>query len=136
MKRIYISGPMTWIPESNFPAFNAEASRLRALGFEVCNPVDINPDPATPWHQCMRRDLQELLACDTLALLPGWQRSNGAHLEMHVAHRVGMEIVIAAEILQGPGRVCGNCDTALPTGCSGLFRDDGAVCALNQIAAA
>lgn len=27
--------------------------------------------------------------------------------------------------------ICGNCDTALPEGCGGLFRDDGAACRLN-----
>lgn len=98
MKRIYISGPMTGVPDMNFPAFNAEADRLRALGFDVVNPVEINPKPAMSWHECMRRDLAELLTCDTLALLDGWQKSAGAHLEMHVAHRVGMEIVIASEV--------------------------------------
>lgn len=100
MKRVYLSGPMTGLPELNFPAFNAEAARLRSLGFEVVNPVDINPDPATGWHACMRNDLKALLDCDMLALLDGWQRSSGAHLEMHMAHRVGMEIVIAKEVLQ------------------------------------
>ncbi len=98
MRRIYISGPMSNMPEHNFPAFNAEAARLRGLGYEVVNPVDVNPDPGVSWHDCLRRDLQELLTCDTIALLPGWQKSQGAHLEMHVAHRVGMEIVIAADI--------------------------------------
>lgn len=101
MKRIYISGPMTGLPELNFPAFNAEAARLRSLGFEVVNPADLNPDPATGWHECMRRDLAALLTCDALALMDGWQKSSGAHLEMHVAHRVGMEIVIAGEIVHG-----------------------------------
>ena len=33
MKRIYLSGPMSSLPELNFPAFHAEAARLRALGF-------------------------------------------------------------------------------------------------------
>ena len=98
MKRVYISGPMTGIPESNFPAFNAEAARLRALGYEVVNSAELNPDPATGWHQCMRVDLAALLTCDTLALIPGWQKSQGAHLEMHVASRVGIEIVVAAEL--------------------------------------
>jgi len=98
MKRIYISGPMTGIPEQNYPAFNAEAMRLRGLGYDVVNPADINPDPKTKWHECMRRDLAELLTCDALALMDGWQKSAGAHLEMHVAHRVGMEIVIAKEV--------------------------------------
>lgn len=100
MKRVYLSGPMTGLPELNFPAFNAEAARLRSLGFVVVNPVDLNPDPATGWNECMRNDLKALLDCDMLALLDGWQRSSGAHLEMHMAHRVGMEIVIAKEVLQ------------------------------------
>lgn len=99
MKRIYISGPMTGLPEYNFPAFHAEADRLRALGFEVVNPADLNPDPATTWHECLRNDLAALLTCDAIALLDGWQNSTGAHLEMHVAHRIGMKIVIAREIL-------------------------------------
>lgn len=98
MKRIYISGPMSGLPDHNFPAFNAEAARLRALGYDVVNPVDINPDPGTSWHECLRNDLAALLTCDTLALLPGWQGSTGAHLEMHVAHRIAMPIVIAREI--------------------------------------
>lgn len=98
MKRIYISGPMTGLMDSNFPAFNAEAERLRGLGHEVVNPAELNPDPATGWHACMRADIKALLDCDTLALLDGWQRSAGAHLEMHVAHRVGIDIVVAKEI--------------------------------------
>lgn len=100
MKRVYLSGPMSGLPDHNFPAFNAEAARLRALGYDVVNPVDINPDPGTPWHECLRHDLAALLTCDTLALLPGWQGSTGAHLEMHVAHRIAMPIVIAREIEQ------------------------------------
>ena len=99
MKRIYISGPMTGLPEFNFPAFNAEAARLSALGYDVVNPVNINPDTTTPYLECLRNDLVELLKCDTLALLDGWQRSTGAHLEMHIAHRIGMEIVIAREVV-------------------------------------
>jgi hypothetical protein len=98
MKRIYLSGPMTGMPDHNFPAFNAETARLRAIGFDVVNPVEVNPDPGTTWHECLRRDLAALLTCDAVALLPGWQRSQGAHLEIHVAHRVGMDIVVAAEL--------------------------------------
>ena len=28
--------------------------------------------------------------------------------------------------------VCGNCDTAVPPGCSGTFKDDGTACLLNR----
>ena len=98
MKKIYISGPMTGLPDLNFPAFHEETARLRSLGFDVVNPADLNPEPNTGWHECMRNDLRALLDCDILALLDGWQNSAGAHLELHIAHRVGMEIVIAKEI--------------------------------------
>ena len=99
MKRIYISGPMSNMPDFNFPAFHAEAARLTALGYDVVNPAELNPDPEMGWNECMRRDLAALLTCDALALMDGWQKSAGAHLEMHVAHRVGMEIVIAREVV-------------------------------------
>lgn len=114
MKRIYLSGPMTGIPEHNFPAFNAEAARLRDLGYDVINPVDLNPIEAqSSWHQCMRNDLAALLTCDALALLDGWQGSAGAHLEMHVAHRVGMEIIVAREIGATPDRAATIADEAM-----------------------
>lgn len=99
MKRIYISGPMTGIPDFNHPAFNSEAARLRALGYEVVNPAELNADTSLEWHACMRKALVGMLTCDTLALLEGWHKSAGAHLEMHVAHRVGMEIKDAKEVV-------------------------------------
>lgn len=98
MQRIYLSGPMTGLPELNFPAFDAEAARLRALGFDVVNPAEINRNQALDWHTCLRADIRALCDCDTLALLPGWQRSTGAHLELHLAHRLGIEIVDAQAI--------------------------------------
>lgn len=104
MIRIYLSGPMTGLPEYNFPAFNAEAARLRALGYDVVNPAELNPEPGKAWHECMRADIRELMTCDTIALLPGWHGSDGAHLELHVAHRVGIKIVDAAAI-QARGNV-------------------------------
>ena len=52
--RVYIAGPMSGIENSNFPAFHAAAAELRALGHEVVNPAELNPDPDSPWAECMR----------------------------------------------------------------------------------
>lgn len=98
MKRIYLSGPMTGLPDLNFPAFNTEAARLRGNGYEVVNPAELNPEHQKSWEDCLRADLRDMLTCDVLALLPAWQTSKGAHLEVHVAHRVGMTIVDAATV--------------------------------------
>lgn len=98
-QRVYLSGPMTGLPAFNFPAFRAAAARLRAAGYDAVNPAEINTNPAADWHQCLRKDMAALATCDTLALLPGWQDSDGAHLELHVAHRLGLRIVMLEELL-------------------------------------
>ena len=96
--RVYLSGPMAGLPELNFPAFNAAAATLRAKGLTVVNPAELNPDTAMTWEQCMRADIKALCDCDALAMLPGWERSKGAHLELHVAHRLGMQILPVANL--------------------------------------
>jgi hypothetical protein len=73
--KVYIAGPMTNLPDLNFPAFHAMAARLRAAGHEVKNPAEINPDPTAKWHDCMRADIRELVTCDAIAMLPGWKES-------------------------------------------------------------
>lgn len=100
MRRAYISGPMTGMPASNFPAFNQAAEVLQASGLTPVNPVDINPDPNTPWHECMRADIKALCDCDLIVMLPGWQKSQGAQLELHIAHRLGIEVKFIEEFIQ------------------------------------
>lgn len=92
MKRIYLSGPMAGIPEHNFPAFMAHAAQLRAAGYDVVNPAEIDNSGKT-WEGCLRADLREMCTCDAIALMPGWEASKGANLELHVAHRLGMEVM-------------------------------------------
>lgn len=40
--RIYLSGPMTSLPDNNIPKFNAVAERLRAEGHFVINPAELS----------------------------------------------------------------------------------------------
>ena len=103
MIRVYISGPMTGLPNLNFPAFNAAAEVLRVNGFDPVNPVDINPDPNATWVECLRNDIAAVCTCDAVALLPGWENSRGAHLEVQVAHALGLKIRTFQALLQeGP----------------------------------
>ena len=96
--RVYVAGPMTGIDALNFPAFHAEAARLRALGHDAVNPAEINPDEAMSWQQCMRADIAALVTCDAVSLLPGWEKSKGATLEHHTAEWLGMEIACAPAV--------------------------------------
>lgn len=99
ISRVYLSGPMTGVPHINFPAFHAVAARLRGKGYDVVNPAELNPDANMPWAECMRADIKALCDCDTLALLPGWENSQGAHLEMHIAHRIGIRVLTLEKLL-------------------------------------
>ena len=89
--RVYLSGPMTGMPGLNFAAFNAAAAMLRAEGVEVVNPAEIKLANPT-WEACMRADIKALCDCDAICLLPGWEQSKGSHLELHLAHRIGLVI--------------------------------------------
>ena len=97
--KIYISGPMTGYADLNMPAFHQAAGMLRQLGHEVVNPAEINSDPGISWEVCLRADIKALCDCDTIAMLSGWEQSKGAHLELHVAHRLGLKIVPIADLL-------------------------------------
>jgi hypothetical protein len=97
--RVYLSGPMTGLPELNFPAFHEWAQALRSQGYDVVNPAELNPDSEMPWDECMRNDIKALCDCEALALLPGWMDSKGAHLELHIAHRIGLKIFSVKELV-------------------------------------
>lgn len=102
MTRVYIAGPMTGYPDLNFPAFHREAARLRSEGLEAINPAEINADPTAGWVDCMRADIRELVTCDAILMLPGWEKSRGATLEHHIAAALGMQ-VLRAEALAVAG---------------------------------
>lgn len=112
MKRLYLAGPMTGIANLNFPLFHSEAARLRALGFDIVNPAEINGGAdelvacaaMTPaelkahWQKCMRKDITVLMTCDGVALLPGWEKSRGANIERGVAAALNFHVHMAADL--------------------------------------
>ncbi len=102
--RCYIAGPMTGLPDLNFPAFHAAAARLRAVGIDAVNPAEICPDQSATWSECMRRDIRELVTCDAIVLLAGWEKSRGASLEFLVANGLGMRIATIEELVAERGQ--------------------------------
>lgn len=94
-KTIYIAGPMTGIPEHNFPAFNAVAERLKALQYFVINPADHGFVEGAEWDDYLRYDLKKLAECGLMYMLPGWSNSKGANLERNIAISLGMGVIYA-----------------------------------------
>lgn len=97
--KIYIAGPMSGIQDFNYPAFHAEAKRLRDLGHEVENPAENPVPPCGSWTGYMRMALRQLVDCECVALLPGWTDSKGAVIEYNLAQALEMPVMNAAEVV-------------------------------------
>lgn len=90
---VYISGPMTGYPEYNYPAFIKAEEELRKMGYtKIINPAKID-HPDTDWSNCMRRAITELMKADAVVLLPGWNHSKGANIEVKLAINLGMPVI-------------------------------------------
>lgn len=91
---IYVSGPMTGLPDLNFPEFNGAAKYLRfRVPVEVVNPAEFGEEPGKSWVDYMRKDIAALMRCNVIVMLPGWRRSKGAKLERFVARALGFVVV-------------------------------------------
>lgn len=93
MTKLYLSGPMTGLPEFNYPAFRQAAKTLREKDFDVFDPSEMfGGDPTRERFEYMREDIKALLECDLVVLLPGWENSEGAKLEVEVAKQCNIPI--------------------------------------------
>lgn len=77
---------MRGLPDENYPAFFHEAKLLRARGFEVYNPA-VEPKGQTLEYY-MAIDLPEVCKADAVAVLPDWETSQGARIEVDLARRL------------------------------------------------
>lgn len=93
--RVYLSGPMSGLPENNRPVFDRAAEVLRSWGLEVVNPADVDRErPGLMWVEYMEVAQRAVLdpLVEAVVLLPGWEESRGARLEVMWAHRRGLAV--------------------------------------------
>ena len=115
--KVYIVGPMGGRIDNNYSAFFDAESMITRLGHKAINPArldstDTNQDISEAlkdaiasikdnnkngWEYYIRRDLSQLMEADALCVLPGWQDSRGASIEVNLANSVNMPILILKE---------------------------------------
>lgn len=109
-KRVYISGPMTSVgpPTWNLPAFDKARDKFKAMGWDVVSPADVGRADGIDYttmtveesdanrRQYAQRDLALVLSCDAIAMLPNWERSDGAQAEYYAAKWILLDVYDAS----------------------------------------
>lgn len=105
--RLYLAGPMSGLPDVNYPTFERASQLLHDLGYEVVSPHKGHATPAdlqqaaelgvavidTPEYKALLdRTTISMLSCSGVALLPGWQNSYGAQHEVSRAIGAGIPV--------------------------------------------
>ena len=100
--RIYIAGPMTGLPEFNYPAFRLAADKLRASGFRVTSPNELHVGTDQSWDFYMRSAIKALVDCDVIFMLRNWELSRGALIEYDLAKKLGFGVIYEADFFPFP----------------------------------
>ena len=100
-RRIYIAGPMSGLPNNGYDAFNRKAAQLRAAGWVVINPAEMDLENGlsedreftrADYMQAARRDLQALQTVEAVYMLDGYEQSPGACWEWAYSKELGHTI--------------------------------------------
>ena len=98
--KAYIAGPVTGLPDGNKHMFAAAAKWLREnTPWDVVSPLEMDsPEEfaatmtdhyGSVYWQRMVHDFKTVIEVDALVLLPEWQRSKGAKIEVFAALSLG-----------------------------------------------
>jgi hypothetical protein len=102
--KLYLCGPMTGYADLNHPAFYAAEEQLKSKGYEVINPARMDEELGLDPHKgvmepdflkdAAKRDLDAVMGCDGIVLLPEWEASKGAKAELAVAQWLDKKIYL------------------------------------------
>lgn len=92
-KRVYIAGKVTGLDIKEYTKNFADAVEFAKKYFdaEVVNPILLGGEQYT-WQENMKFCIAELMNCDTVVFIPGWESSSGANLEYKIAKALGYNL--------------------------------------------
>jgi len=102
--KVYIAGPMAGIKDFNFPAFDEAEKRWNGAGHTPISPATISR-AVTGKKRIPESNVDSLHikiaieiglicleCCEVIALLPGWEESGGATIELALAQYLGLKV--------------------------------------------
>ena len=92
---IYLSGPITGMPNNNYRAFAMLQEQIEALGHKVINPHELFEAVDTTgfeWEDYMRGCIIGMMQADLVITLSDWDKSKGARIEVDLARNLSMPV--------------------------------------------
>lgn len=96
--KVYISGKISGTDLiKTRKHFAAVAKATKRLGYEPVNPLENGLSEHDTWEAHMLKDIIDLLQCNAIYMLQGWQESKGARIEHYIATEIGIPITYEIE---------------------------------------
>jgi hypothetical protein len=90
--KTYISGPITGLPiEQARAAFSEAEFRLKSVGMEVVNPMNLPHNHDKSRESYMKECILALMDCDAIYMLKGYMDSRGAIIELNLAYDLNIK---------------------------------------------
>jgi hypothetical protein len=93
---IYISGPITGLPNLNKDQFSYYEEIIKTMNFQSINPFNLvsEIDQQTKnWEDFMRVDIKAMMDAGIILMLPGWEKSVGASCELFIAKILKIPVI-------------------------------------------
>lgn len=92
--KIYLSGKISGTDLDYVRRlFDKVATTLRALGHEVINPLCNGLSETDPWEEHIAKDIINLIDCEGIYMLQGWEDSQGARIEHAIAKEIELKVM-------------------------------------------
>lgn len=96
--KIYLSGKISGLPICEaIKNFESAENQLKGLA-TIVNPMRLKHDHDKSWGSYMKEDIKALMDCDAIAMLPNYEESKGALIELNLAKSLGFEIIYLLEL--------------------------------------
>ena len=97
--KIYLSGKISGTDiEKTRQRFKNWQVYFEMQSNEVVNPFEIHNGETKNWNEYMKKDISELMGCDTIFMMIGWSKSKGALLEFHIANELGFKVIYETDL--------------------------------------